>query len=133
MKVLVTVTSGVGQGAQFLALDWVRRELREKLNLTPFPGTLNLRVSPEVRYTLFDQRGQFIRIADESSPECPGHLAPVTLHAKGRTADACWLILPEKTIYSDVLEIISAQNLRDALSLHDGDTVELENTSPRRR
>jgi riboflavin kinase len=126
MQIQGIVTNGVGQGAQFLALDWVRRELREKLNLAPFPGTLNLRVAPEERAALFALREQFIRIADASSPECPGYLVPVTLHANGRTANQCWIILPEKTVHADILEIISAHSLRAALSLEDTATVRLE-------
>ena len=125
MKLRGIVASGIGQGAQFLALDWVQRELREKLGLTPFPGTLNLRVAPAERDALFAQREQFLRIADPSSPECPGYLAPVTLRANGHTCDA-WMILPEKTIHADVLEIISSHNLRDTLRLCDGDVVELD-------
>ena len=74
MTITGTVVSGLGQGAQFLALEWVACELREKLGLTPFPGTLNLRIVAEARAALFDRRAEFLRIADPSSPECPGYL-----------------------------------------------------------
>ena len=79
MKLQGTVASGLGHGAQFLALDWVLRELRDKLGLTPFPGTLNLRVSAEARSALFARRErlmQMVRLcpsgALEIQPEADG-------------------------------------------------------------
>lgn len=120
------VASGVGRGAEFLALDWVQRELRRNLSLIPFPGTLNLRVPPEVRDALFARRDSFLRIADPSAPTCPGYLHRVILRANGGVCSSAYLILPELTMYKDVLEVIAAENLRQKLSLKDGDPVEVE-------
>jgi riboflavin kinase, archaea type len=123
------VVSGIGQGAQFLALDWVAAQLRQHLGLTPYPGTLNLRVSAAIRESLFQRRQEFLRIvgphADPASPDCPGYLKEVTLRANGRDSESAYLILPEKSMYQDVLEIIAAVSLRDDLSLSDGVTVEV--------
>jgi len=126
MKFQGRVASGVGQGAQFLALDWVQRELLRLIGLAPFPGTLNLRVAPEMRDALLAQREQFLRIADPASPDCPGYLKKVTLRAHGRICDSAWLILPEKTLHADILEFIAASPLRATLALNDGDRVEGE-------
>ena len=120
------VASGVGRGAEFLRVEWVLEELRQKLNLIPFPGTLNLRVEPEARETLYARRESFLRIADPSDPTCPGYLQRVTLRANGRVTGSAYLILPELTMYKDVLEVIAADNLREKLSLKDGDPVEVE-------
>jgi riboflavin kinase, archaea type len=125
MKLTGIVTSGVGEGAKFLALTWVARELQEKLSLTPFPGTLNLRVAPGARAALFARRHEFIKITDPSSPDCPGYVTRVTVRTNGRFAES-YLILPEKSQYADVLEILSAVNLRQHLALKDGDVVEIE-------
>ena len=126
MKFSGQVVSGIGQGARFLALDWVAAQLQQQFGLTPFPGTLNLRVSPEIRQRLFEQRQEFLRIADPASPDCPGYLQKVILRANGRSCESAYLILPEKTMYEDVLEIIAAVSLRDHLLLSDGDPVEVE-------
>jgi riboflavin kinase len=120
------VVGGMGQGAQFLGLEWVVAQLRMLLDLTAYPGTLNLRVLPESRDKLFSRRQQFLRIADPASPACPGYLTEVTLHANGRRLESAYLILPEKTVYDDVLEFIAPVNLRDTLSLKDGDTVTVD-------
>lgn len=120
------VASGLGRGAGFIGLDWVQQELREKLGLIPFPGTLNLAVEPEARETLYARRDSFLRIADPSEPTCPGYLLRLSLSANGRTCSSAYLILPELTMYKDVLEIIAPENLRQALHLKDGDSVQIE-------
>ena len=120
------VVSGTGRGAEFLSLDWVRKELRRELCLIPYPGTLNLRVPPEVRTALFARRASFLRIADPSSPDCPGYLQRVILRANGGVCPSAYLILPEQTMYKDVLEVISAYHLRQKLNLQDGDAVDVE-------
>ena len=125
-KTTGSVASGVGRGAEFLRLGWVLDELHRKLGLIPFPGTLNLSVQPEARETLFLRRDSFLRIADPAEPTCPGYLQRVTLTANGRACRSAYLILPELTMYKDVLEIISAENLRQTLGLQDGDPVEIE-------
>jgi riboflavin kinase, archaea type len=125
------VASGIGRGAEFLRIGWVQEELRAKLQLVPFPGTLNLRVSPEAREALYARRESFLRIADPSDPSdpaCPGYLQRVTLRANGRVCHSAYLILPELTMYKDVLEVIAAENLRQTLGLKDGDAVEVEMT-----
>ena len=120
------VVSGAGRGAEFLGLEWVQRELRRSLFLMPYPGTLNLRVAPEVRDAVFARRDSFLRIADPSAPECPGYLQRVILRANGLTCPSAYLILPELTMYKDVLEVVSAYHLRQKLNLRDGDRVEIE-------
>lgn len=120
------VASGLGRGAEFLRLAWVLDELRRKLDLVPFPGTLNLRGDREAREALFARRHSFLRIANPSDPACPGYLRRVQLRANARTCRSAYLILPELTMYKDVLEVIAAENLRQTLRLQDGDPVEIE-------
>jgi len=54
-KLIITglVLSGFGKGGGFVALEWVRREIRQKFGFEPYPGTLNLKVSdPQSRKNL---------------------------------------------------------------------------------
>jgi len=120
------VFSGLGQGAQFLGIEWVRRELRDKLGLNCFPGTLNLRIPEKSWSEIHARRNDFLKISGPDSGNCPGFLKHVKLQANGRANEAAYLILPELTVYKDVLEIISADNLRQALGLTDGDLVIVE-------
>ena len=123
------VVSGAGRGAEFLSLEWVQKELRRQLFLIPYPGTLNLRVPPEDWHALFGRRHSFLRIADPASPDCPGYLERVILRANGGVCPSAYLILPELTMYKDVLEVISAYNLRQKLNLQEGDAVDVEEFS----
>ena len=120
----------MGRGAQFLSIDWVRRELRRNLDIDPFPGTLNIKVPAAVWSALYAQRNSFLKIFDPSSPNCPGFLKRVVLRANGRLCDSAFLILPEATMHKDVLEIIAAENLREKLALRDGDRVRVEESTP---
>jgi riboflavin kinase, archaea type len=122
------VASGLGQGAEFLRIGWVLEELRQKLGLIPFPGTLNLRVPAAAREAVFARRESFLRIADPDAPTCPGYLCRVTLRANGLVCHSAYLILPELTMYKDVLEVIAEKNLRQTLALQDGDPIEIEQT-----
>ena len=40
-----TVFSGQGRGKKFVELPWVKRQVEEKLGFSPYPGTLNLRLT----------------------------------------------------------------------------------------
>ena len=121
-----TVASGMGRGAQFLAIEWVLRELRARVGLIPFPGTLNLRISSSVWASLYAQRASFVKIEDPCAAGCPGYIRRVVLTANGQVYSSAYLILPERTMYKDVLEIIAAENLRQKLRLKDGDVVRVE-------
>lgn len=126
LKIEGRLQSGIGRGAQFLGLEWVQKQLREKLGLVPFPGTLNLQVSPDACSAVYAQRGGFLKIADPAAPGCPGYVKRVTLQGEGRSYRSAYLILPELTMYKDVLEIIAEDNLREKLNLKDGDKVQVE-------
>ena len=126
LRIAGSVSSGQGRGAQFLGLEWVRRQLRQKVGLDPFPGTLNLKIPAEVWSDLFARRDAFLKIDDPSSAGCPGFLKRVVLQAHGQLCSSAYLILPELTMYQDVLEIIAAENLREKLKLKDGDPVRVE-------
>ena len=126
LRIEGSVASGQGRGAQFLGLQWVRRELRRKAGLDPFPGTLNLRIPAGVWSDLYARRAGFLKIDDPSSGGCPGFLKRVVLQAHGQICSSAYLIFPALTIYQDVLEIIAAENLREKLGLKDGDPVRVE-------
>ncbi len=126
LKIEGRLQSGIGRGAQFLGLEWVQKQLREKLGLAPFPGTLNLQVSPDACSAVYAQREGFLKIADPAAPGCSGYVQRVTLQGEGRSYRFAYLILPELTMYKDVLEIIAEDNLREKLNLKDGDKVQVE-------
>lgn len=115
--------SGLGEGAGFVALDWVDRQFHERLGFRPYPGTLNLAMQGE----------QWTRTREllRSAPGIPIDPPPGFCAAKcfrvriaGRIDGA--IVLPEVDDYpADKLEIVAALGVRAELGLADGDLVTL--------
>ncbi len=111
-----TIFSGFGAGKRFVSLPWVKAQVEEKLGFTPYPGTLNLRLtdeSKERRKILDPKKGIPIK------PKT-GYNSGVLFRAS-LCALECAVVLPLVPNYpSDVLEIISPLYLRCKLGLIDG-------------
>ncbi len=116
------VYSGVGEGARFVSLPWVKKQIEEKLSFSPYPGTLNIRLTREstkLKEALAKAPG--IRILPAS-----GNYAGKLFKASLMSSE-CAVIFPEIPLYpEDVIEAISAENLRKKLNLVDGNLCEIE-------
>jgi len=118
------VASGVGQGAYFMSLAWVRSAVHRSLGFEPYPGTLNVRLAdPDMRSRWREVSKQRALLLTPPPPEtCGGRLVSITL-PRGVAAA---VIVPDVTRYDDdVLEVISAVHLRSELGLEDGAVLEL--------
>lgn len=131
LEIAGEVVSGLGRGAYFVQLEWVRSRLGELMGAPPFAGTLNLRVQPRLRDQLFAARRRFLPILPPGEGSCPGYVLEVQLRAPagpqaaaGRLADA-WAVLPEATAHADIIEVVSPYYLREHLRLADGDRLDL--------
>jgi CTP-dependent riboflavin kinase len=130
LRISGEVASGLGKGAYFIQLEWVRARLAEVMGAPPFPGTLNLRVAADARGQLFAARQRLAPILPPDAGNCPGYLASVHLRAaapgaRGVREVVAWAVLPEATAHADIIEIVSPHFLREHLSLGDGDRIEL--------
>ena len=129
MEIRGHLVSGLGRGAGFTQLDWVRAQFRERVGIDPFPGTLNILVDDPAAQSAWDKlkRGPGIRI-DNPNPgprDCDARCFPVTIDD---TVDAA-IVLPEVEDYaSNQIEMIAPVGLRDALGKQDGDTLVLRVT-----
>ncbi len=126
------VFSGLREGGYYVSLGGYRRQFTKLLGFTPFPGTLNLRLtSPaqvDQKRLLRSMAGIFIEGFEDKarsygSAKC--FMATIGAQRKGAA------LVIERTHYDDtVLELISPANLRRELKLKDGDelaaTVHLE-------
>jgi len=118
------VVSGLGQGARFMAIPWVRDAVRRLLGFDPYPGTLNVKlVDPDVIAAWRKiQDGPAVRLAPPPPEACGARLFRVTV---APDVDAA-VIVPDVTRYgNDVLELIAAVHLRSHLGLKDDDPVAL--------
>jgi CTP-dependent riboflavin kinase len=113
--------SGLGEGAGFTRLDWVRRQFLARLGFDPYPGTFNLRMD--------GPRWEEARRILEREPGIP-----ITPEA-GFCAAKCFLVVVAERITGavvfpdvpgypqDKFEVVSAVPMRQALGIADGDRV----------
>lgn len=122
------VLSGLGRGGGFVALEWVRREIRQKFGFEPYPGTLNLQVADPLSRRNLDLARSLgpVTIEPPTAEFCTAQ--GIGARVKGVAAA---LIFPEATVHDEVvLEVVAPLHLRSALELRDGDTVRLEIEAP---
>ncbi len=117
------VFSGKGEGARFIELPWVKKQIVEKLGFTPHPGTLNVKLTKEeLRHRTLLEKAEAIEIS------------PAKGFSRGRCFKAnlmdkleCAIVIPEILNYPEnVIEVIAPTNLREILQLRDGDSVEVK-------
>ncbi|MEM3641470.1 MAG: DUF120 domain-containing protein [Candidatus Bathyarchaeia archaeon] len=116
------VFSGKGEGAKFIQLPWVTRQISEKLGFIPYPGTLNVKLSQEslMLKNILRSNGSEILPAEGF---CRGRFFEAYLKDDLK----CAVVIPEVADYpEDTLEIIAPVNLREKLRLRDGEDVEIK-------
>lgn len=121
-----TVESGLGEGAYYMSLRQYSQQFERILGFTPYPGTLNLRLSP-----VAVQRRKKLTIADwcvvegfESEGRTFGQVRCLPCMIGGIP---CGIVVPGRSHYPDALvEVIAPVGLRRDLNLQDGDEVIIE-------
>ena len=119
-----TVVSGLGEGAYFMGLGWVRDAVRQILGFVPYPGTLNVRLADaEARRVWRDIRARPVqRLAPPLPDTCGGWLIPLVVAPDVRAA----VVVPDVTRHpDDVLEVIADVHVRSRLGLAEEDRVTL--------
>ncbi|MBE0512356.1 CTP-dependent riboflavin kinase [Candidatus Bathyarchaeota archaeon] len=115
------VFSGGGTGSLFVNLPWAKKQFKEKLGFNPYPGTLNLQLSPGTDVKELRDATKGIKI---KSPEDfhEGRCFKAEVMEKVRGA----IVIPDVPDYpSNLLEILAPIHLREALKLEDGMEVEV--------
>jgi len=116
------IFSGKGEGAKFVTLAWVRKQIRKELGFEPYPGTLDLRITGEDTRRKKPLLEGGVTILPPKG-FCRGRL----FRACFKTELECGVVVPEVAGYpEDVIEIIAPENLREKFHLSDGDKVEIE-------
>ena len=117
------VFSGSGEGAKFVSLPWVKRQITEKLNFTPYNGTLNIRLDKEsatLKKRVMNKANAIKIVPQEGF--CHGKLFKAVFMNKLE----CAVVIPEVEGYpEDMIEIVAPVNLREKFQLKDGDTVKV--------
>jgi riboflavin kinase, archaea type len=122
MKVKGRVVKGLGESGKFLAIDWVDRQLSEKLGFSPFPGTLNIRVGDASIQEMLKQKSTE-RLTHQSEGFCDAVLFKVLVGDKYE----CGVVIPLVPGYDgQLLEIVAPVYLKQALGINDGDEIVLD-------
>ncbi len=123
------VFTGIGEGAYYVSHPLYEEQFAKKLGFKPYPGTLNIRLTPESmknRKKLESMKGIQIEgfvNKDRSYGSVKCFKALINGSVEGG------VLLIERTHYGpDVVEIIAPVNLRERLRLKDGDLVRVEVT-----
>jgi riboflavin kinase, archaea type len=119
IKLKGIVFSGGGDGKKFMELPWVKRQMIEKLGFTPYPGTLNVKLTEES----LKKRKMLKKPPSVTIYPTEGYRKGAIFKAFTGTLE-CAIIVPEVPGYpKDLLEIIASVNLRETLHLEDGGEV----------
>jgi len=125
IKIKGQIVEGLGEGAKFTRIPWVRNQLMTKLSIDPFPGTLNLEISTRDDLknleTLRWMDG--IEIIPEDPSFCRGKCYLALIGGRLRGA----VIVPDVADYpNNKIELISDRNIKENLSVNAGDVLEVE-------
>jgi len=119
-----SVVEGMGEGQYYVTQPGYMEQFMEKLGFKPYEGTLNVKLLPTEHYKLETLRnGRTIDIMGfERNGRTFGdvHCIPASIQNVG-----CAVVLPRRSHYEDVLEVVCKYHLRRTLSLDDGDEIEV--------
>ncbi|MCU0631981.1 MAG: DUF120 domain-containing protein [Methanolinea sp.] len=120
------VVSGIGEGKYYMSLAPYREQFNRYLGFEPYPGTLNIRLSPSsipVRKKI--EALDWIRVKGFSTD---GRTFGDARCIPCRIGDiSCSIVVPGRTHYpEDIIEVIAPIALRRKLGVEDSDTVTVE-------
>lgn len=124
LKISGIVVSGMGEGRYYLSQEEYLKQIKEKLWFEPYKGTLNLKIlSNDLSKIEILKNKEGILISgfkkdNRTFGDCKCFLATIQ-GVEGA------IIMPIRSHYSDIIEVISFFYLREKLKLKDGDVVEL--------
>jgi riboflavin kinase len=129
MKLYGNVQSGLGEGRYYISRKGYIIQFQEKLGFIPYLGTLNLRIKPGSELALRKLRSMDGIHIDGFVTDDRTY-GPVKAFMGNINGIKCAVIFPERSVYSDVLEVISIDFLRDSLNIKDGDELVVEIEGP---
>lgn len=118
------VTGGVGEGKYYMSQDGYQRQFRDKLDFDVFPGTLNLELDgAEVnKLRILRSHPAFLIESFKTAERTFGEVYAWKASIQG---NPCGAILPRRTHYKRVIEVIAPDHLRSKFGLDDGDELEI--------
>ena len=119
-----SVKDGMGEGGYYIGQKGYVDQFVDKLGFKPYSGTLNVCVDKEDVGKLDVIRGTAGIYINGFTDEGRSFGAVIAYKAKIKNID-CAVVVPERTHYVDVIEIICQYHLRRTLSIGTGDRVDV--------
>jgi riboflavin kinase len=122
MEIKGIVVSGQGKGAYFMSRSFYKDQFEKKLNFTPFPGTLNIKISEsEIQKIHQIKKDKMEKIKGE------GNFGDVLLIKAVLNNDICGaVVFPKKTTHGEnILEFITSIKVKESLEIKNGHKVKL--------
>ena len=116
------VVTGKQQASFFTQLDWTKEQCLEKLGFEPYPGTLNLKITPDqMPVAEYVRQSAVLELVPPDDDYCSAQIFPGVMGE----IDVAIVLLPESARVHevDILEVIAPVHLRKSLTLQDGDSV----------
>ena len=122
MDIKGIVTSGQGKGAYFMSLPVYKTQFEKQLDFSPFPGTLNIKISEEEIDTIHSIDEDKLKIIEGKENFGDVLLIQATLNEEVDGA----IVFPKKTTHKEnILEFITSKKLKDTMGIKDGDYVKI--------
>ena len=119
------VASGMGEGGYYICQEGYLKQFKEKLGFSPFQGTFNVRIYPEEIGKIDIVRNTAGIMIDGFTNEGRSFGNVIAYKASIHKIE-CAIIVPERSHYVDILEIIAPCSVRRTLSLSDGDRIDVK-------
>ena len=118
------VTSGMGEGGYYICQEGYMKQFESVLGFKPYEGTLNLTIDKEDigKLDLIRSTSGYVIHGFTSDGRSFGDV--IAYKAKIKNID-CAVVVPERSHYKEVIEIICHYHLRRTLSLVDNDRIDL--------
>lgn len=123
------VVSGLGEGRYYLSQPGYKRQFEDRLGYSPFPGTLNVKLSPADVPRLSEVKS-LAGVRIDGFTDQGRTFGGATCYPSRLSGHDCHLIFPDRTHYSDTAEFIAPVELRKVLKLKDKDPVTMEIGTP---
>ena len=117
-----TIEEGSGEGSYYISLKQYKEEIRKKLGFKVYPGTLNLKVSKENVAPFLNSLTPLQINGFKTKERAFGNITCYKVKFKNVQVA---IVVPERTRYENVLEIIAPFNLRNKFSLKNKDKATL--------
>jgi len=118
------ITRGMGEGQYYVHQPSYKQQFSDKLEFMPYEGTLNVKINPADVEKLEILRNSDGIIVDgfERNGRTFGDVKAFSARIHNIH---CAVIMPARSHYDDIIEILCQYHLRRTLGIGDGDSVEV--------